>query len=163
MTSRTDSSAAGSLNPAASVESRLAAIETAYQSALREIAELNARDTLKTQFLANISHDLRTPLTAIITHAEILRSLRTTLAGRTAVIASHRISALRDASWIIVLDDGRVVEQGVHGELMAARGRYWRLLRRQELEESIARGGDEDTPDEDTLLAEPASTDRFGA
>ena len=95
------------------------------------------------------------------TEAEILRSLRTALAGRTAVIASHRISALRDASWIIVLDDGRVVEQGVHGELMQARGRYWRLLRRQELEESIARGGDEDTGDEDTLLAEPASTDRF--
>jgi hypothetical protein len=60
-----------------------------------------------------------------------------------------------------VLDHGRVVEQGVHAELMQARGRYWRLLRRQELEESIARGGDEDTGDEDTLLAEPASTDRF--
>ena len=39
----------------------------------REIAELRARDALKTQFLANISHDLRTPLTAVITHAEILR------------------------------------------------------------------------------------------
>lgn len=97
------------------------------------------------------------------TEAEILRSLRTALAGRTAVIASHRISALRDATWIIVLDEGQVVEQGVHTELMQARGRYWRLLRRQELEESIARGGDEDTDDEDTLLAEPASTDRFGA
>ena len=95
------------------------------------------------------------------TEAEILRSLRTALSGRTAVIASHRISALRDASWIIVLDEGKVVEQGVHAELMQARGRYWRLLRRQELEESIARGGDEDTGDEDTLLAEPASTDRF--
>jgi ATP-binding cassette subfamily B protein len=96
------------------------------------------------------------------TEAEILSSLRTALAGRTAVIASHRISALRDASAIIVLDDGQVVEQGVHTELMQARGRYWRLLRRQELEESIARGGDEDADDEDTLLAEPASTDRFG-
>jgi ATP-binding cassette subfamily B protein len=96
------------------------------------------------------------------TEAEILRSLRTALAGRTAVIASHRISALRDASWIIVLDEGRVVEQGVHGELMRARGRYWRLLRRQELEDSIARGGDEGTDEEETLLAEPASTDRFG-
>jgi signal transduction histidine kinase len=73
MTSRTDATEAGSLNPATSVESRLAAIENAYQSALREVAELNARDALKTQFLANISHDLRTPLTAIITHAEILR------------------------------------------------------------------------------------------
>ena len=95
------------------------------------------------------------------TEAEILGSLRTALAGRTAVIASHRISALRDASWIIVLDEGRVVEQGVHTELMQARGRYWRLLRRQELEESIARGGDERVEDEDTVLAEPAGTDRF--
>ncbi len=41
--------------------------------AARIIAELQSRDSLKTQFLANISHDLRTPLTAIITHAEILR------------------------------------------------------------------------------------------
>jgi len=79
------------------------------------------------------------------------------------VIASHRISALRDASWIIVLDDGRVVEQGVHTELMRARGRYWRLLRRQELEESIARGGNEESDDEETLLAEPASSHRLGA
>src|SRR5438105_6409641 len=41
--------------------------------AARTIAELEGRDALKTQFLANISHDLRTPLTAVITHAEILR------------------------------------------------------------------------------------------
>jgi two-component system sensor histidine kinase ChiS len=73
MTSRTNVSDPSALNPATSVESRLAAMESAYQSALREIAELKGRDTLKTQFLANISHDLRTPLTAIITHAEILR------------------------------------------------------------------------------------------
>lgn len=73
MTFRADSATSGSLNPALSTEARLAALEGAYQAALREIAELNGRDTLKTQFLANISHDLRTPLTAIITHAEILR------------------------------------------------------------------------------------------
>lgn len=54
-------------------DSRLAALESQLIAASAEIAELRARDALKTQFLANISHDLRTPLTAVITHAEILR------------------------------------------------------------------------------------------
>jgi ATP-binding cassette subfamily B protein len=78
-------------------------------------------------------------LSAVDTHteAEILRGLRGALAGRTAVIASHRVSAVRDASWIIVLDGGRVVEQGTHDTLMAAAGRYTALLRRQQLEESL--------------------------
>jgi signal transduction histidine kinase len=53
--------------------SRLDALEAQCTAASEEIAELRARDALKTQFLANISHDLRTPLTAVITHAEILR------------------------------------------------------------------------------------------
>ena len=52
---------------------RVAALEERLKDAIVEIAELRARDSLKTQFLANISHDLRTPLTAVITHAEILR------------------------------------------------------------------------------------------
>jgi signal transduction histidine kinase len=51
----------------------LAVLEARLKDAVVEIAELRARDSLKTQFLANISHDLRTPLTAVITHAEILR------------------------------------------------------------------------------------------
>src|SRR5687767_159090 len=59
--------------PHANVESRFAALEALYKQAIAEIAEMRARDALKTQFLSNISHDLRTPLTAIITHAEILR------------------------------------------------------------------------------------------
>jgi signal transduction histidine kinase len=53
--------------------SPIAALEAKLRDAMIEIAELRARDGLKTQFLANISHDLRTPLTAVITHAEILR------------------------------------------------------------------------------------------
>jgi len=78
-------------------------------------------------------------LSAVDTHteAEILRALREALAGRTALIASHRISAIRDASWIIVLEKGAVVEQGRHPELMALRGRYWSLLRRQQLLDSV--------------------------
>ena len=85
-------------------------------------------------------------LSAVDTHteAEILRSLREALAGRTALIASHRVSAIRDATWIIVLDEGRIVEQGRHADLLAAGGRYWALLSRQQLEESIeADGSDE--------------------
>jgi ATP-binding cassette subfamily B protein len=78
-------------------------------------------------------------LSAVDTHteADILRGLRQALSGRTAIIASHRISAVRDANWIIVLDDGRIVEQGRHADLIAAGGRYWTLLRRQQLEDAI--------------------------
>jgi ATP-binding cassette, subfamily B, multidrug efflux pump len=85
-------------------------------------------------------------LSAVDTHteAEILRSLREALAGRTALIASHRVSAIRDATWINVLDEGRIVEQGRHSELLAAGGRYWALLSRQQLEESIEADGDDE-------------------
>jgi ATP-binding cassette subfamily B multidrug efflux pump len=78
-------------------------------------------------------------LSAVDTHteAEILRALREAMAGRTAIIASHRISAIRDASWIIVLEKGLLVEQGRHAELMALRGRYWSLLRRQQLLDAV--------------------------
>ena len=78
-------------------------------------------------------------LSAVDTHteAEILRALGGALSARTAVIASHRVSAIRDAGSIIVLDEGRIVEQGIHDDLMMAEGRYWTLLRRQQLVESI--------------------------
>lgn len=78
-------------------------------------------------------------LSAVDTHteAEILKGLRTALAERTAVIASHRASALRDAAMILVLDDGRIVERGSHADLLAAEGRYWALLRRQQLVEEV--------------------------
>ena len=81
------------------------------------------------------------------TEAEILHGLRDALDGRTAIIASHRISAIREASWIVVLDEGGIVEEGRHAELFAAGGRYWSLLNRQLLEDSIERERDVMAPD----------------
>ena len=57
----------------AALTKRLKALEAKARDAQKTIDELTSRDALKTQFLSNISHDLRTPLAAIITHAEILR------------------------------------------------------------------------------------------
>ena len=71
------------------------------------------------------------------TEAAILRGLRGALTDRTAIIASHRVSAVRDADVIVVLDDGAVVEQGRHEELMSREGRYAQLLRRQQLLEAV--------------------------
>jgi signal transduction histidine kinase len=70
---RLDTDTRASLSQPASSDSRVTALEAQLARAHEHIAELEARDSLKTQFLANISHDLRTPLTAVITHAEILR------------------------------------------------------------------------------------------
>lgn len=71
------------------------------------------------------------------TEAAILHGLQHALSGRTAVIVSHRISAVRDADWILVLDDGAIVEQGRHADLLLLQGRYAKLLQRQELLEAI--------------------------
>src|SRR6188472_1312619 len=71
------------------------------------------------------------------TEAKILTALRGALSGRTTIVISHRLAAVRDADWILVLDGGRIVEQGLHAELLAAGGRYWELLRRQQMEEEL--------------------------
>ena len=71
------------------------------------------------------------------TEAAILHGLREELTGRTALISTHRVSTVRDADWIVVLDDGCIVEQGTHDALVTARGRYWQLLRRQQVSEEV--------------------------
>ncbi len=75
------------------------------------------------------------------TEARILAALRGALSGRTSIIVSHRLAAVRDADWILVLDEGRIVEQGVHADLIVRGGRYWELLRRQQLEEELEEEG----------------------
>ena len=71
------------------------------------------------------------------TEARILGALRGALSGRTSITVSHRLAAVRAADLILVLDGGRIVERGTHQALQGTGGRYWELLRRQQIEEEI--------------------------
>ncbi len=63
--------------------------------------------------------------------AAVQRALTAALAGRTALVIAHRLSTVRDADQILVLDEGRIVERGTHDELVAAGGLYGELYHTQ--------------------------------
>ncbi|MEO6196016.1 MAG: ABC transporter ATP-binding protein [Thermoanaerobaculia bacterium] len=72
------------------------------------------------------------------TEEEILGNLRTVFRGRTVFLVSHRISTVKDANLILVLDQGHIVERGTHAQLIAHGGVYAELHQRQLLEEELA-------------------------
>ena len=78
-------------------------------------------------------------LSSVDTHTEegILAGLRAETRDRTALLVSHRVSAVRHADLIVVLEDGEIVERGTHDSLLTQGGRYAELHRHQQLEEEL--------------------------
>jgi ATP-binding cassette subfamily B protein len=63
--------------------------------------------------------------------AAVQRALKTVLSGRTSLVIAHRLSTVRDADLILVMDQGRIVERGTHDELLQRGGLYAELYRTQ--------------------------------
>ncbi len=72
-----------------------------------------------------------------VTEEHVLEALKELMRGRTSLLISHRVSTVRHADRIVVLDHGRLVEQGTHDQLLAAGGYYADLYRKQLLEEEL--------------------------
>jgi ATP-binding cassette subfamily B protein len=87
--------------------------------------------------------------------ALIQRSLRALMRGRTCFVIAHRLSTVRHADLIVVLEHGRVIETGTHDQLAATEGRYWEMLRAQLHQPAAGQAGESD---EQELVQEPGAS-----
>jgi len=95
------------------------------------------------------------------TESEILRRLRGVLRERTSIIVAHRISTVKDADEILVLDEGRVAERGTHRELLERNGIYAQMYRRQLLEEELDVDTERDEHDRRLRAAQESTPTSF--
>lgn len=95
------------------------------------------------------------------TESEILRRLRGVMQERTSIVVAHRISTVKDADEILVLDEGRIAERGTHRKLLERDGIYAQMYRRQLLEEELDVDTEREEHERRVRAAEESTPTRF--